>query len=341
MTFSNRNDILYVSINGVRKSTKLKYSKQNIKKFQSYYEDEEFLNNFNVKKDVPTFLEMCDLVLLEKESTLKINSYRAYDILYNSRIKPYFKNMIVSDITPSVIYDFYKTFKDKSTLTTVIAILKFAFEKAIIKGYISSSPLIISKPKLKSNYKINPFTYDEANVIINAAPTETLKNLIAVAFYTGMRTGEVLALKWENVDFDNYTITVNCQMSFGYQNSTKTNSSNRIIDMISKTEYYLKEQFKISSSNQFVFLNSYNKPYYSSSSLYYVWKNLIKSLNFDYRSFYQTRHTFASNMLSNGENALWVSQMLGHKSLDITLSKYSKYLKKDTSKRKITYLDNS
>ncbi|MDY0051249.1 MAG: tyrosine-type recombinase/integrase [Aliarcobacter sp.] len=341
MTFINRNGMLYVSINGTRKSTKLKYSKQNIKKFQSYYEDEEFFNNFNIKKDVPTLLQMCDLVLLEKETTIKVNSYRAYDILYNSRIKPYFKNMIVSDITPAVIYDFYKTFKDKSTLTTVTAILKFAFEKAIIKGYISSSPLIISKPKLKSNYKINPFTYDEANIIINSAPSDTLKNLIGVAFYTGMRTGEILALKWENLNFENYTITVNCQMSFGYQNSTKTNSSNRIIDMISKTEYYLKEQFKITRSYEFVFLKSDNKPYHNSSSLYYIWKTLINSLNFDYRSFYQTRHTFASNMLSNGENALWVSQMLGHKSLDITLSKYSKYLKKDTTKRKITYLDNS
>lgn len=338
MTFSNRNGVLYVSINGTRKSTKLKYSKQNIKKFQSYYQDEEFFNNFNINKNVPTLLEMCDLVLLEKETTIKVNSYRAYNILYNSRIKPYFKNMIICDITPGVIYDFYKTFTDKSTLTTVVTILKFAFEKAIIKGYISSSPLVISKPKLKSNYKINPFTFQEAQIIINSAPG-IIKNLIAVAFYTGMRTGEVLGLKWENVNFEDFTITINCQISFGYQDSTKTNSSNRIIDMLPQCEYHLKEQFKISSSNQFVFLSSNNKPYRNSSSLSYVWKNLIKSLNFDYRSFYQARHSFASNMLSNGENALWVSQMLGHKSLDITLSKYSKYVKNDISKRKITYLD--
>lgn len=338
MTFSNRNGVLYVSINGTRKSTKLKYSKQNIKKFQSYYEDDEFFHNFNINKNIPTLLEMCDLVLLEKETTIKKNSYRAYDILYNSRIKPYFKNMIVSDISPSVIYDFYKTFTDKSTLTTVVSILKFAFEKAIIKGYIVSTPLVVSKPKLKSNYKINPFTYDEAKKIIDSSPG-VIKNLIAVAFYTGMRTGEVLGLKWENVNFDNFTITINCQISFGYQDSTKTDSSNRIIDMLPQCEYYLKEQFKFSSSYEFVFLSSTNKPYRNSSSLYYVWKNLINSLNFDYRSFYQTRHTFASNMLSNGENALWVSQMLGHKSLDITLSKYSKYIKKDISKRKITYLD--
>ena len=54
MTFFNRDGVLYVSINGIRKSTKLKYSKQNIKKFQSYYEDEEFFHNFNIKTTVPT-----------------------------------------------------------------------------------------------------------------------------------------------------------------------------------------------------------------------------------------------------------------------------------------------
>ena len=56
MTFYNRNDILYVSINGIRKSTKLKYSKENIKKFKSYYEDEEFYNKFNIIKTTPTVL---------------------------------------------------------------------------------------------------------------------------------------------------------------------------------------------------------------------------------------------------------------------------------------------
>ena len=67
MTFSNRNGVLYVSINGVRKSTKLKYSKQNIKKFQSFYEDEEFFNNFNIKKSAPTVLSLCNEVLNDKE----------------------------------------------------------------------------------------------------------------------------------------------------------------------------------------------------------------------------------------------------------------------------------
>ena len=65
---------------------------------------------------------------------------------------------------------------------------------------------------------------------------------------------------------------------------------------------------------------------------------VLKELDLTYRSIYQCRHSFASNMLSNGENSLWVSQMLGHKSLSTTLTKYSKYLSINST-RKLTYLD--
>jgi integrase len=337
MTFINRNGILYVSINGTRKTTKLKYSKQNIKKFQSYYEDEEFFNNFNINKKAPLVLELLEEILNEKEKEVKRNTFRSYLALYESRIKPYFKKIYVSDFKPIDVHIWYKTFKDKSTLNTCDSLLKASFEKAILKGYIQNTPFLIKKPKFKTDYKINPFSFDEANLIIDNAP-DKLKNLLAVAFYTGMRTGEVLGLKWINVNFDTYTIKIDSQMTGGFEDTPKTISSNRVIDMLPQTELYLKEQFNITNDSKYVFLNSINKPFSSSSSLQYSWNILLKKLNIKKRSIYQTRHTFASNMLSNGEFPLWVSQMLGHKSLNITLEKYSKFIKNDES-RKITYLD--
>lgn len=337
MTFFNRKGVLYVSINGIRKSTKLKYSKQNIKKFQSYYEDEEFFHNFNIKTTVPTVLHFCCEVINEKEKDLKRNSFRSYLALYNSRIEPYFKNILVTEFKPIDVYNWFNTFKDSSTLNSCYTIVKSAFEKAIINGYITSTPFIIKRPKLKSKYQINPFTYDEANQIIVHAPAN-LKNLVAVAFYTGMRTGEVLGLKWSKVHFESFSITIDNQVTLGQEDTPKTFSSFRVIDMIPQCEFYLKEQFKITSKSEFVFLNGQNTFFSSTSVLQYSWKQLLNKLNLKYRSIYQTRHTFASNMISNNENLLWVSQMLGHKSLNTTLKKYSKYIKK-SGERKYTYLD--
>lgn len=337
MTFFNRDGVLYVSINGIRKSTKLKYSKQNIKKFQSYYEDEEFFHNFNIRTTVPTILHFCIEVLNEKEKDLKRNSYRSYSALYSSRIEPYFKNILVTEFKPIDVYNWFNTFKDSSTLNSCYTIVKSAFEKAIINGYITSTPFIIKRPKLKSKYQINPFSYDEANLIINQAPAN-LKNLVAVAFYTGMRTGEVLGLKWSKVHFESFSITIDNQITLGKEDTPKTFASFRVIDMIPQCEFYLKEQFKITSKSEFVFLNGQNTFFSSTSVLQYSWKELLKKLDLKYRSIYQTRHTFASNMISNGENTLWVSQMLGHKTLNTTLLKYSKYIKK-SGERKHTYLD--
>lgn len=340
MTFTNRNGKLYVSINGVRKSTKLPYSKENIKKFRSYYNDEEFFNKFSINKLLPTVVELCQMVLDEKESILKRNTYRSYNIIFNSRIKPFFKDKLVNEINSSFIYDFYISVVDSSALGICNAILKFAFEKAIIKGYIPITPLQISKPKYKSNYEMKPFTYDEANLIIYSAPA-LIKNLIATLFYTGARTGEMLGLKWSHVNFDNYTIRIDSQITLGQVDTPKTKSSIRTIDMLPVCEIYLLEQFKITGSYEFCFLNSKNNTFKSSNNLSLYWRNILNDLNLDYRSIYQTRHTFASNMLSNGENPLWVSQMLGHKSLDITLQKYSKFIKRDNKNRKLTYLDYS
>ena len=337
MTFINRNGILYVSINGTRKTTKLKYSKQNIKKFQSYYQDEEFFNNFNINKKAPLVLELVEEILNEKEKEVKRNTFRSYLALYESRIKPYFKKIYVLDFKPIDVHTWYKTFKDKSTLNTCDSLLKASFEKAILKGYIQNTPFLIKKPKFKTDYRINPFSFDEANLIIDNAPVK-LKNLLAVAFYTGMRTGEALGLKWNKINFDNFSIIIDSQITRGQEDTPKTKSSLRTIDIIKQCEFYLKEQKELNFKSDFVFLNSNNKPFTSSSSLHYCWFELLNKLNIEYRSIYQTRHSFASNMISNGENIFWVSQMLGHKSLNITLEKYSKFIKNDEI-RKITYLD--
>ena len=162
MTFYDRKGILYVRINGKRVSTKLEYSKENIKLYKSYAKNEEFFKKFDVIKTSPTVVELCEEVLKEKEKTLKATSYKSYESLLKSRIIPFFGNKKVVDIKPIHISDFYKTFEDRNTLSTCEWLLKPAFEKAILMEIISTTPFIIKKPKIKSSgYEINPFNIEE------------------------------------------------------------------------------------------------------------------------------------------------------------------------------------
>lgn len=337
MRFYNRNDILYVSINGKRTSTKLKYTKENIKLFQSYVKNDEFLKKFNVITIIPTVLQLCEEVLNEKENILKPTSYLTYYSTYKSSIIPYFDKKI-NEIEACHIEQWYKTFKSKSGIIIAEAILKNAFEKAILRKYIKYTPFVIRKPKFKSNYEINPFNLEDINIILNFK-NDWFTNFLGVAFYSGMRTGEILALKWCDIDFLNYAIDINKTQTNGFLQSPKTKSSLRIIDMLPQVEFYLREQRKITGLGEFVFLAYRNKKIKSSSQLHPYWKNRLKQCNIFYRNIYQTRHSFASNMLSNGEDLNWVSQMLGHKNPSVTQEKYFKYIPKRVKERKSTFLD--
>lgn len=336
MKFYNRNGILYIRINGKRLSTKLKDTKANRKKVSEYYKDNEFFKKFNVSKEVPSLLELCEEVLEEKEKTLKPSSLSAYTSIYNAHIVPNF-NKKVNLIKAYHIDEWYKKFTDRSTIVTCEAILRPAFEKAIIREYIDSSPLIVKKPRLKSDYKINPFNLNEINKLLTHKD-DWFTNFLGVAFFTGARIGEILALEWNDIDFDNYTININKTQS-RYLMTPKSSSGIRVIDMLPQTEKFLKKQRHITGLSKLVFYTDKNKILKASSYLYARWKNLLKQTNLEYRNIYQARHSFASNMLSNKEDLHWVSQMLGHKNPSLTQQRYFKYIPKRAGRRKNTFLD--
>ncbi len=75
-------------------------------------------------------------------------------------------------------------------------------------------------------------------------------------------------------------------------------------------------------------------PYHSAMKISTTyWKKVLKELEIPYRNLYQKSHTFASMMISSGEDILCVSNMLGHRNSNITLSTYAKYIKNDKKKR--------
>jgi len=154
-----------------------------------------------------------------------------------------------------------------------------------------------------------------------------------------MLLDEILGLEWKDINYEDSLISVNKTRTAGITKKPKTKSSVREIDILSQAEIFLKSQQKISGLRQNLF-NTKNKvgKLFGSSVLTFQWKKLLSKCNLKYRNIYQTRHSFASNMISNGEDVFWVSQMLGHKNMNITLDKYSKYIKRDGQK-KVTFLD--
>ena len=142
-----------------------------------------------------------------------------------------------------------------------------------------------------------------------------------------MRAGEMSALKWKNVDFDRRIIKIVETRVYGEEGRPKTNSSYRDIDMLPMVYDALKEQeLKTRPRSKYVFLNQYNKPIEIETLRKNAWSKGLKKAEIDYRPVIQTRHTFATMMVSSGENLGWIQKMMGHSSLKMITDKYFSYI---------------
>ncbi|NHA95271.1 tyrosine-type recombinase/integrase [Helicobacter pylori] len=179
--------------------------------------------------------------------------------------------------------------------------------------------------------EIEPFNLEEVKTLIENAPNLRLKAFLVVAFFTGMRTGEQLALLWEDIDFNAKTITINKSLNeLGQITSPKNKPSIREVDLLKPMEKILKDLKESEpDTKKFVFIDMPKR----SSIFQRHFKNLLKALNLKDRKLYTTRHTFASLMLSQGEEPMWVSKTLGHKDLNTTYKTYSHYIPKQEKER--------
>lgn len=341
MRIYKRNGIMYVDYmnNGkrIRKSTNLEYSESNIKLYKRM-----ILNDI---QNTSLFLnDLINEILEEKSLTLKETSIMTYESVSKTFIFPYFENKLITEIKAKHIKVWQLTLVSKnittSTITFARTILNQTFNNAILNELIENNPLrAIKVLSNNSNYEINPFSLDEVKRILQHSKGQ-FKNLLGVAFFSGLRIGEVIGLKWSDIDFINKTISVKRTINKNHIQSPKTKSSIRTIDIIDACYQYLNnQQFYTKLNNDFVFVSSKSSHYSSSYNLRYSYKKILESACVEYRPIYHTRHTFASIMLNEGENLLWVSSMLGHKNSDVTLKKYSKYIKKE-GVRRATFLDD-
>lgn len=243
-----------------------------------------------------------------------------------------------------------KTKNDRTNELLTVKSLKFI--RAIFSGILSDAvdnDLItinpFSKVKMpirketfsiieKEDEEIYPFTFEEAFKIIDLLKGQT-KHFITMQFFSGMRAGEGIGLLWSDIDFEKNQISINRAIRHGIVSSTKTDGSKRKITMLPEVKKALKEQYKLTANkNNYVFLTKFEQHYNSAQSINRnSWKNILKELSIKYRPIKQIRHTFASQTISNGEDVLWVSQMLGHSNANITLKVYAMYIPNNDEKR--------
>lgn len=263
--------------------------------------------------------------LENKKISIKESTYYNYVYVINKYITPTFENMIIKELQNYNFNDFVMELMEELSTKTVRdilcilkAILCYANEEYDCNIKISK----ITSPKLVQGNVTILSNREKGRLENYCIKVNTLKSMgILICLNTGIRIGELCALKWRNIDLDKKILYVNNTLQRVYDKKQK--KTKIIIDVpktaksirqipISKNKYNDDNFFLTGSSEKFIEPRNYQK----------YFKNALKKCRIKSYKFHTLRHTFASNCIEVGMDVKSLSEMLGHSSVEITLNKY-------------------
>lgn len=318
-------------------------------------------NRKTVKNDwlpeLTKILETKQEQILQLDKREPIEKYAMFYLLEKENLKTYweihsrvgkiveiFKNRDIREIKSSEIKVWLSTLKvTKKTKKSYATNFRGIFEQAKEDNILEDNPFDNIKVVGRINEKesIDPFTSKEVKLILKHAP-QPLKNFLAIGFYTGMRSGEILSLQLSDIYKD--SISVKRSVSKGSVSTPKTIRSIRDVPLFDVLRPYLKEQVQIAKSQKSIFLFSKNgKHLYGvdtirGSKKYGTWSKLLNDLDIEYRKIYNTRHTFITAMLKSGQlSVLEIAQIVGHTNTKMILENYARYIEGEHLKIKRSF----
>jgi len=276
----------------------------------------------------------------------------AYQI---SHLLPFVGDSIVSEIFPEDIETFKREMLKKVSATTVnydLRILRSILDTAISWGYSYENPAKLVKKLKQEKKQFHSLTKEEVNILIESAEGQD-KCLLMAAIMTGMRLGEILAMKWENLDWENKIYTVKESYSaFGF-NSPKTENSFRRVNLTEKLIQALREQQAEQNqqrskkreeykSQGLIFSSEIGTPINPSNLRSRIFQPILKEAGLPKSiRFHDLRGAYATLALESGANLKYVQNQLGHKTAEITLDIYAKLneaARKESSDKLEAYL---
>ena len=285
----------------------------------------------SLKKATPTFEAFAELWFEEMLPSWRSATAEGYRFYLDKRLVPFFGQMDVSEISKADIMQFRSeatklkdgTLKAK-TVNKYIKLLKMILTEAADRYHFTPSHLNIKSLK-EEKVHIEPFSLTEVNLMINQVRPDWRAYLI-VRFFTGLRSGEIDGLKWENVDFERRQILVRETFSRGEFQTTKNDGSQREVEMSNLVYDALLQRLGSQKPTGLVFSSRDGSPINNPNFLNRVWRPLLALLNIPYRRPYQTRHTAATLWLAAGENPTWIAKQMGHSNTEMLFKVYSRYI---------------
>ena len=275
------------------------------------------------------FKEFAEQWLEERKAHLKRSSYYDYKGILDLYLIPTFGKKRLGKVTEADIENLIKDLNDRLSnkrINNILVPLKTLFKTAYRRKIITVNPIDGIGMLRTEKTEIKPLSMEEVRLFLENVDSN-FKDYFEVAFFTGMRPSEQIALKWDNIDFNRAKINVVDARVMGEESSPKTVASRRAIDMLPPVKEALERQSeKTFLGSPYVFVSKEGSIVDINNLRKRTWYPALKEAGLRRRTMYEARHTFATLMLSTGENPNWISRMMGHTSVEMLFKKYNGYI---------------
>ncbi len=267
--------------------------------------------------------------------TTKNRTYMKYQKQIENHIMPKLGDYELENLSAGILQRFTVGLSEKglatNTINSIVSVVKSSLKRAVALGVVSAqySDTIV-RPKGREK-KVECFTKAEQRKIEKYVSENKKSKLfgIVLCLYTGLRIGELLALKWSDLDLSKgiINITKSCHDEWNngqyvkITDAPKTENSYRIVPIPKQLLPRLKE-LKRQSTGEYMIGG---KSIYGAEVRSYqrMFETALKKLGIAHKGFHALRHTFATRALEVGMDVKTLSEVLGHSDPTITLKRYA------------------
>ena len=260
----------------------------------------------------------------------KTSTYIKYWLIYKNYLEKHFRNMEISLVTDRTVQEKIPASLSESIGKSVYCVLNQIIKYASEKYALRLMPLKRQIPYMPKR-TVETFSRKEQSELFAVLYQErdVFKTAILLCLYTGLRLGELCALKWEDIDMENQLIAVRRTVQRLYveghmtktvllETAPKSASSRREIPLPSAVFALLKA---LQEENKKEYVFGGDKPV-EPRTMQNHFKRILKKAGLSDKNFHALRHTFSTNCIEGGTDVKSLSELLGHSDVQITLNRY-------------------
>jgi integrase len=279
------------------------------------------------------------------KGTVRQSTFEVHRHMVEPHIVPALGKLKLKDLSPPHVRGFYREKLDSglsaATVRKMHSVLRKALKQAVMDGLIPRNVCESVKPPRVERKEIMPLDREQTRTLLEHASGDRLEALYVLAVHTGMREGELLGLKWEDVDLEcsvcrlrRALVREGGKTALGDLKTPKSRRSVRLtraaaIVLRSHLKRQLEEMERLGSLYQpggLVFATESGTLINPSNLRNRSFKPLLKRAGLPDICFHDLRHTCATLLLSQGTHPKLVQELLGHATIAMTLDTYSHFL---------------